>query len=274
MNGIPVLTLSTDIGTKDYLTGAIKGQLLSVVPGITIADISHELSAQNYFHAAYICQHAFKHFPAGTLHIIIVNLFETPPQHLLLAKHQDQYIICPDNGILTMITGTQPKDMVAIEVAHKAHFGLLTCTASIAGVIAKLHAGEPFSKLGKPVINILEKYPLRPTAGADWLDCQIIFIDHFENVIVNLTKEEFEEQRKGRKFKIELKNNEIIESLSENYASVAPGDVLAWFNSAGYLEIAVNKGNVAALFGLETYLSQGNISQLQMSYRTIRIFFE
>lgn len=274
MNGIPVLTLSTDIGTKDYLTGAIKGQLLSAIPGITIADISHELSGQNYFHAAYICKNAFQHYPAGSIHIVIVNLFETLPHRLLMAKYNDQYIICPDNGILTMIVGTQPLDIIAIDVDHTIHFGLLACTSSLARVIGKFNDGAAFTTLGLPVTSIMEKYPLRPTAGADWLDCQIIFIDHFENVILNLTKDEFEEQRKGRNIKIELKNNEIIDSLSENYASVPAGDVLAWFNSAGYLEIAVNKGNVAALFGLETYLSQANISHLQMSYRTIRIFFE
>lgn len=274
MTGIPVLTLSTDIGTKDYLSGAIKGQLLSAVPGIIIADISHELSGQNYFHAAYICKHAFRHFPKETIHIVIVNLYEKLPHHLLMAKFNDQYIICPDNGMLTMITGKQPEEIVAIEVDTSENFGLLACTAAIADAIRKFNDGSSFEKIGIPVMEIIEKYPLRATSGTDWLDCQIIFIDYFENVVINLTKEEFEEHRKGRHFKIELKNNEVIETLSENYASVQPGDSLAWFNSAGYLEIAVNKGKVAALFGLETYLSQGDSTQVQMSYRTIRIFFE
>lgn len=274
MTGNPVVTLSTDIGTKDYLAGAIKGQLLSAVPGIVIADISHALSGQNYFHAAYICKHAFRHFPKGTIHIVIVNLYEKLPHYLLMTKFNEQYIICPDNGMLTMITGKQPEEIVAIEVDRSAHFGLLSCTAAIAEAIRKFNDSNSLQKIGVPVIKIIEKYPLRATSGADWLDCQIIFIDHFENVVINLTKEEFEEHRKGRKFKIELKNNEVIESLSDNYASVLPGDTLAWFNSAGYLEVAVNKGKVAALFGLESYLSPGNNSQIQMSYRTIRIFFE
>ncbi|MBS1730182.1 MAG: SAM-dependent chlorinase/fluorinase [Bacteroidetes bacterium] len=274
MAGIPVITLSTDIGTKDYLAGAIKGQLIAVIPQIIIADISHELSGQNYFHAAYICKHAFRHFPQESIHIVIVNLFEKLPHYLLLAKFNDQYIICPDNGMLTMITGKQPEEMVAIEVKPAGNFGLLACTSAIANAIQKLSDGISFEQIGPSIHEIVEKYPLRATYGSDWLDCQVIFIDHFENVVINLTKEEFEEHRKGRKFKIELKNNEVIETISENYASVQPGDSLAWFNSADYLEIAVNKGNVAGLFGLETYLGKGSHSQVKMSYHTIRIFFE
>ena len=35
--------------------------------------------------------------------------------------------------------------------------------------------------------------------GNDYIEGQIIFIDNFENVIVNIHKDEFEEQRKGTK---------------------------------------------------------------------------
>ncbi len=56
-----------------------------------------------------------------------------------------------------------------------------------------------------------------------------------------------------------------------------PGDKLAWFNSAGYLEIAINKGNMAGLFGLTGY-SENTLQQAAMHnkllYQTVRIFFE
>ncbi len=45
----------------------------------------------------------------------------------------------------------------------------------------------------------------------------------------------------------------MINVISETYANVKEGEKLALFNSAGYLEIAINKGNAAGLFGLQGF---------------------
>ena len=122
------------------------------------------------------------------------------------------------------------------------------------------------------------KNPLRPLLANDWIEGQIIFIDNFENVIVNISKEEFEEQRKGRSFKIVFKRDEVIEKISETYADVNEGEKLALFNSAGYLEIAINKGNAAGLFGLQGFSEkqqqQGQYMNNRLFYQTIKVFFE
>jgi S-adenosyl-L-methionine hydrolase (adenosine-forming) len=120
---------------------------------------------------------------------------------------------------------------------------------------------------------------LRPTLGEDWIEGQIIFIDNFENVIVNITQEQFEEQRKGRRFKIVFKRDEIIERISGSYADVPQGEKLVLFNSAGYMEIAINKGNAAGLFGLRGYNegSSGQVStmvQNRLFYQTVKVYFE
>ena len=114
---------------------------------------------------------------------------------------------------------------------------------------------------------------MRATIGSDWLEGQIIFIDNFENVVVNITKEEFEEQRKDRDFHISFMRNETINTLSDNYASVPPGEKLAWFNAAGYLEISVNKGNMAGLFGLRRFSQDAGPLQSKWFYQTVRIYF-
>ena len=127
---MPVLTLSTDIGQSDYITGAIKGQLITAMPSCTIADITHQLSPNNYQQAAYICKNAFKYFPQQTFHIVIINFFERSPKHILFAEYNNQYIICPDNGILTMIAGEKPKNIFAINT--NGGRTLLACTQQIA----------------------------------------------------------------------------------------------------------------------------------------------
>src|SRR3569833_3169272 len=139
---MPIVTLSTDIGLTDYITGAIKGQLLSADASNTIVDITHQLSQHNYQHTAYLCNSAFKHFPAGTFHIIIVNLFESLPTHMLVAEHNSQYIACPDNGILTTVCGTKPANVIAVDVDTSHNFGVLACTKALAAALKKITNGN------------------------------------------------------------------------------------------------------------------------------------
>jgi S-adenosylmethionine hydrolase len=273
---MPILTLTTDIGQRDYLVGAIKGQFVNLLPTLTICDITHYLSQTNFPQAAYTCNNAFKYYPAGAFHFVIVNLFDSAVRYMLVAKYHDQYIICPDNGLLTMITGDKPEEMVAIELDKQNT--LLEITGRVAESIARMAGTGDLATAGAPVNNIVEKYPLRATVGPNWMEGQILFIDNFENVVINITKEEFLEQRNGRSFKIVFKRNETIDVISDNYTSVSESEKLAWFNSAGYLEIALRNGNMAGLFGLQGFNEQmqqaGSSMENKWFYQTVRIFFE
>src|SRR5690349_10485082 len=193
---MPVVTLSTDIGQSDYVVGAIKGQLIRSLPLACIIDITHQLVANNYLHAAYVCTNAFTFYPADTFHIVIINLFEKKPDHLLLARHKEQFIICPDNGILTMIAGEKPDNIVSIKIVDQNALGVLNCTEAVAKALQAIENGATLQSIGNSITNIEEKYPFRSTVGPDWIDSQIIFIDQFENVVINLTQKEFEEHRK------------------------------------------------------------------------------
>jgi len=271
-----ILTLTTDIGQRDYLVGAIKGQFLGLLPTLTIADITHYLSPSNFPQAAYTCSNAFKYYPAGTYHFVIVNLFETTVKHLLVARHNGQFIICPDNGLLTMITGQKPWELVTIAVNRQQT--LLSISQLVANAVLAIENTGNLLSAGAPADTIVEKYPLRATVGPDWMEGQILFIDHFENVVINITREEFEEQRNGRNFKIMFKRNESIDTISDNYASVAESEILAWFNAAGYLELAIRNGNMAGLFGLRGFNEQLQQGMAGMDnkwfYQTVRVFFE
>lgn len=276
---MPLITLTSDIGEQDYLVGAVKGRLLRIDPDFQIVDITHKLSPFNYPQAAYVCRNAIKNFPEYTYHIVLVNLFESKPEQLLFAFHKDQYLICADNGLLEMILEEKPDMVLGIPLDKLAIKNTLYCIDVAAKAIMQLAKGSPIQNIGIPDTSYIEKNPLRPTQGDNWIEGQIIFIDNFENVIVNITQEQFEQQRKGRKFKIVFKRDEIIERISGSYADVPQGEKLVLFNSAGYMEIAINKGNAAGLFGLKGYneSSSQQIStmvQNRLFYQTVKVFFE
>jgi len=273
-----LITLTSDIGRQDFLTGAVKGQLLQINNQFTIIDISHELSPFNYPQAAYVCRNAIKNFSPKTFHIVMVNLFDKRPNHLLFIEHNDQYIGCADNGLITMILEETPQRVVALPLSLSEQKNTLYCARVFAKAYQEILNGKTFKEIGDTDISIEVKNPLRPLLGDKFIEGQIIFIDNFENVIINITKEEFEEQRRGRSFKIVFKRDEIIEKISETYADVSESEKLALFNSANYLEIAINKGNAAGLFGLEGYTEKVNMQtqymQNRLLYQTVKIYFE
>ena len=275
---MPLITLTSDIGLQDYLVGAAKGRLLQINPSFSITDITHQLPPFNYPQSAYICRNAIRNFPHFTFHIVLVNLFDHKAENLLLAFHNDQYILCADNGLLTMILEGRPEMIIALPLDKTAVRNTLYCTAVMGRAINELVLGKSLLSIGVPDIEYLEKNHLRSLLGDKWIEGQIIFIDNFENVIVNITRAEFEEQRKGRSFRIVFKRDEVIEKISETYADVPEGEKLALFNSAGYLEIAINKGNAAGLFGLRGFSEKQQVMQVQFSnnhifYQTVKVFF-
>jgi S-adenosyl-L-methionine hydrolase (adenosine-forming) len=273
---MPTITLTSDIGIKDYLVGALKGLLLSENPESLLIDITHELSPFNYPQAAYICRNAIRNFPPYTYHIILVNLFEHKPEKLLLAFHREQYILCADNGLLTMVLEESPEIVIGLPMESNQIKDTLYCIKVFANAINGISRGLGLLELGEPDTLFHSKNHLRPLLGDNWMEGQIIFIDNFENVVVNITRRQFEEQRKGRSFRIEFRRNEQIERISESYADVPEGEKLALFNSAGYLEIAINKGNAAGLFGLQGFTEQPQNSYLQnrLYYQTVKIYFQ
>lgn len=275
---MPVLTLTSDIGLRDFLVGAVKGQVLQINDSFQLVDISHEITPFNYAQSAYVVRNVIKHFPPETFHLVLTNLFHQKPDHLLLARVGDQYLGLADNGLITMIADGMPNEVVAIPLDKQQIRNTIYCTKVLTQAFTDLLAGRPLSKLGDPNFPIQAKNPLRPLLSSNYIEGQIIFIDRFENVIVNITKEEFEAQRKGRRFKIIFKRDEEIDKISESYADAPEGAEIALFNSAGYLEIAINKGNAAGLFGLQGYTeksaSQSQFMQSRLYYQTIRVIFE
>ena len=270
---MPILTLTSDIGHQDYLVGAVKGQLLQVDPAFHLVDITHDLVPFNISQAAYVCRNAIKNFPPFTYHLVMVNLFEQKPEQLLLSFHKQQYVLCADNGLLPMILEEPPEMVISLPLEKGATKNTLHLVRVMGRTVEKLNAGDALTTIGVPDAVYMDRTPLRPLLSDNWMEGQILFIDHFENIIVNITHDQFEEQRKGRSFRIIFKRDEMISAISETYANVKEGEKLALFNSAGYLEIAINKGNAAGLFGLQGFNEKSHNQQTRLFYQTVRIQF-
>ena len=68
-----IVTLLTDFGVADYFVGAMKGAVLSVNPRAQVVDITHEIPAHDIEAAAFPLLAAYESFPAGTVHVAVVD---------------------------------------------------------------------------------------------------------------------------------------------------------------------------------------------------------
>jgi S-adenosylmethionine hydrolase len=272
---VAIVTLTSDFGTKDYLAGAFKGRLLSNYTNCRLVDISHDIAPFNFAEAAYIIKNSVQHFPEHSFHLLLVNMFDSVNALPLLAWHGGQYYGVPDNGLLPMVLGEQPEQVVKLPIKPELQFNTLAWADLFGTAISHLQNGRPFHQLGPEPDAIMAKTNLQSNFGDDYIDGRIIFIDRFENVVVNITRKDFEKVGKGRSFTIAFKSKDNIRKISDGYPQVSEGSSLAFFNSAGYLEIAVNKGNAAGLFGLQAFshLSNPEFIKARMFYQTVRILF-
>ena len=261
-----IITLTTDYGLKDHFVGALKGKLLSEFPEATIIDISHNIDPFNVSEAAYIIGAAYSSFPKGTVHLIGVDIEinKETPQHLAI-EWNDQYFICADNGILSMlIQKIVPEKMVAINIHDRLPDDATELDVFIK-VACHLAKGGLLNVIGKEIKEIKDVTELQATTHENQIKGYVIYIDELGNAVTNISKKMFLEIGKSKAYEILFKNK-IIKTILPNYSDIAiyknrslkdsEGENLALFNEAGFLEIAIFRGNprtvgsAASLLGL------------------------
>jgi S-adenosylmethionine hydrolase len=248
---MPIITLTTDWGNRDYFSGALKGLLHSSSPGIEIVDISHQVTPNSVQEAAYILKNCYQKFPKKTLHFIGVNQYQTVPTELLAIEYEGQHFIGMNNGVFSMVFDSLPSNIVVVDQIESADPGFDMET--IAATAAHLLSGNKLSDLGKSPKEFVVKRVFTPALEEQFLKGIVIYIDHFGNVVTNIDKELFESQLRGRKFEIYMRKHDVhsVDSISTQYYDKPDGEVLALFNSSGLLEIAINQANASKLLGLK-----------------------
>lgn len=242
-------TLTTDFGTQDFYVGALKGALLRRVPELRLIDISHDIAPFDIVRGAFVVANVWREFPEGTIHLIGVNCVYQPDFRFVAARHAGHYFLAPDNGLLSLLfSNLDPADLRNLTADNGEHFAVKNVFAE---AVAHLTAGLPFDTLGEYAAPLLERISIQPVITPTQIRGTVIHVDNFDNVVVNIRRELFETAAHGRAFSLFFKRNDPITQLSGNYCDVAVGEQLCLFNTAGFLEIAVNMGRAATLFGLK-----------------------
>jgi len=102
--------------------------------------------------------------------------------------------------------------------------------------------------LGGPRDSFLERTNLQPITDKNIIRGNIVYIDHYGNLITNIKKDLFNKIGKGRRFNILMKDeSSVLNKISNCYNDVEFSELLALFGAAGNLEIAINANSAAKL---------------------------
>lgn len=245
-----IITLTTDLGYKDFYQAALKGSILSTLPDVNIIDITHEIQAFNISRAAFILKNCFSYFPINTVHLIGIDTVYSEHNKYIAVKYRDHYFVGSDNGIFSLIFEEQPQEIVEINIMQDLKFLHFPLADIFVKAACHLAAGGTLKEIGIPTDSVEERMSLHPIVEPDQIKGSVIFIDSFQNVITNITKDLFIKVQQGRKFTLSFRRNETINQLSWHYNEVPEGEKLCLFGISNHLEIAINKGNASGLLGL------------------------
>lgn len=262
-----IVTLSSDFGNQQHHIAGIKGHILQQLPSAHIIDLSHQASPYNLQQAAYLVHAGFRHFPEGSFHFLFHHLHASQSTQLLYAYEFGHHFFCPDNGLITMLFHNK-----AIQLFKLVDFTRTFRFPQIAELYA--HATKAMLNGDRTVIEpvdvqqIIIRKPQTAFYQNNILNGQVLYIDHYGNVVVNITQNEFDLYGQGRPFVIHFMRDDEIKTIHESYHDVPVSEKVCVFNTAGYLEIAINQGSAAKLFGFT------ESTERSLFYNQIHIYFE
>lgn len=243
-----ILTLTTDWNQNDFYTGVLKGKLISACPDLNIIEITNQVPIFNLNHAGFVLRHSYHHFPKGTIHLVMVNSENGRLERVISFVYNDHFFILPDNGLIGLMFKEPPQSVFAFPFEAQGSFASLDSSLK---AIKSLHNGNDLESVAESVTNFEQRIPLRATIENNAITGNIIYIDSYFNAITNVSKGLFDRVRQNRRFEIFVQSqHNKVSSISTSYNNVDSGELVALFNSAGLLEIAINNGYAAQLLNL------------------------
>lgn len=248
MHANGILTFLTDFGTADAYVAAMKGVALSRAPNLRLIDLSHEVPVRDIQRGAYVLAEAAPWFPAGTVHVVVVDPGVGTPRRGLVAVLDDQIIVGPDNGLISRLyNGSERREVYELA---RADLGALHRSMTFHGRDLFAPAGAMVAS-GKvrpedcgPAIDPVLIADPQPRRVGEVLWGEVLTVDHFGNLVTNIWAEDLPTAPLIRIA------GQPVEAFVRTYRERPAGTLVALVGSGGLLEVAVVDGNAAEKLAL------------------------
>ncbi len=253
-----MITLLTDFGLTDAYVGTMKGVIASINPRVQVIDLSHDVAPQDVHDAAFLLAGAYEYFPAGTIHLAVVDPTVGSERRAICVCSGGYYFVGPDNGVLSI--GCYRAGRPKIHLLENEQYFLERRSRTFHGrdifapVAAHLAAGVPIDALG-PRLRSMKRITIPKVsvrAGAA-IAGRVVYVDRFGNLTTNIGSEAIVRAfpRSKREGLLISCGGHQVRGLKGTYSEVASGDAIALFGSYDLLEIAVRDGSASSQLGVK-----------------------
>jgi hypothetical protein len=265
---VPIVTLLSDFGSEDGYVASMKGVILSRCPGACLVDVTHQVPPFDIRSGSYVLKTILDAFPPDTIHVAVVDPGVGTARKALAVKLEcGSILVGPDNGLLSWVLAMEARwEARSLENPDTWRSALSQTFHGrdlFAPVAAHLALGFPFDQLGPRCSPEMGSW-LRAGRRDGKLLGEVVHVDHFGNLITNITEEDLGGTDKLAAWVVELCGTAALPGIAGTYGDVPPGAPTAVMGSSGHLEIAVNQGHAARILsagtGTEVIVFVGNAS--------------
>ncbi len=249
----PIVTLTTDFGASDHLVGSMKGVILNINPAARIVDINHSVVPYDILDGALSLVNTYSYFPSRTIQVIIVDPGVGTERRPILVTGEKHFFVAPDNGVLSPIYVRESCTVRHITAEHyflnpiSPTFHGRDIFAPTAAWLSKAFQTEAF---GEVVTDFVRFAMPKAKSTGQAVKGVVLRVDAFGNLMTNLTAEDIPiGALDGGAIKLAVNGKQVIK-FGQTFASGNPGEPMALLGSAGYVEIAVNRGSAARPLGV------------------------
>ena len=259
-----IITLTTDFGLTDPFVGIMKGAILRIAPDVQIVDVTHDIRSYDISEGIFVVNSFYRFFPAGTIHVVVVDPGVGSTRRPIAASAQNQYFIGPDNGVLSAVLEREgvPSPSSVYEITNDSLFVHPVSRTFhgrdvFAPTAAHLSRGTPIESVGERIADFIVKpLPQPRPAGGHRLLATVLRIDKYGNIITNLRAQDLHVD-----FSLRVAGLDITQ-LCNSFSESQPGEFFAIEGSTGFIEIALNQGSAAERLriarGTEIEVETGN----------------
>jgi S-adenosylmethionine hydrolase len=247
---LSLVTLTTDFGSNSIYIGTSKAFLKRHLPEVDIIDITHSIEPCDISEAAYVLQLAMGDFPAGTVHLVAVDM-QNRSNHpeVIVAELNDQYFVSYNSGLLGMLDTLNEAKFKVYGNYSERHFSVVK---GAFGPVAQLILSGEFNDLESLPENMMNKKNMQlPVISENHLSGNVMYFDERGIAYTNIHQDDYDKFTGGKNAIIRLTRFETIDTIRKHLADEDPGTAGGFFNDNGYLCVGIYHDDTRTMLGFK-----------------------
>lgn len=231
------IVLFSDFGSNDLYVGQVEAVLDRYAPGVRVIHLLHDAPPFNIRASAHLLAALSQKMPKGHVFLGVVDPGVGSARGAVVMRADGRWFVGPDNGLFSVIA------------ARATVWQCWQVTGAPGRLAPSFHGRDLFAPMAAAVAtddfpnsNVQPVSGLQVSFGNDDL-AEILYIDHYGNAFTGLRAADLSSEARIRAAGRTVPHARV-------FSAVAPGAAVWYENSIGLIEIAVNRGSAAQVFGL------------------------